>query len=40
MRGFPMTPQNRADLLAFLQSLTDDNLLHDPRFADPWQFQR
>jgi cytochrome c peroxidase len=26
----------RADVLAFLNSLTDDALLHDPRFADPW----
>ena len=31
-----MTAQNRADLVAFLESLTDENLLHDPRFADPW----
>src|SRR4051794_31940706 len=25
-----MTPQNRADLIAFLESLTDETLLHDP----------
>jgi cytochrome c peroxidase len=37
MHGFSLTPQNRADLLAFLRSLTDDGLIHDPRFADPWQ---
>jgi cytochrome c peroxidase len=36
MHGFPLTPQNRADLVAFLRSLTDDGLLHDPRFSDPW----
>jgi len=24
------------DVLAFLNSLTDDALLHDPRFADRW----
>jgi len=36
VRGFSMTPQNRADLIAFLESLTDEKLLHDPRFADPW----
>jgi cytochrome c peroxidase len=34
--GFTLTPQDRADLIAFLGSLTDDMLLHDPRFADPW----
>lgn len=36
IHGFPMTPQNRADLIAFLESLTDDGVTHDPRFADPW----
>ena len=36
VHGFPMTAQNRADLVAFLESLTDEGLLHDPRFADPW----
>jgi len=35
--GFNMTPRNRADLIEFLKSLTDENLLHDPRFADPWR---
>ncbi len=24
------------DLIAFLQSLTDDALLRDPRWSDPW----
>ena len=32
----PATPADRDDLVAFLQSLTDDALLRDPRFADPW----
>jgi cytochrome c peroxidase len=36
IHGFYMTPRNRADLVAFLESLTDDGLLRDPRFADPW----
>ncbi len=36
VRGFQMTAQNRADLVAFLKSLTDEGLLHDPRFGDPW----
>jgi cytochrome c peroxidase len=34
--GFPLTSQDRADLIAFLESLTDEEVLHDPRFADPW----
>jgi hypothetical protein len=29
--------EQREDLIAFLRSLTDDPLLRDPRFANPWQ---
>ncbi len=36
VHGFAMTPQNRADLIAFLESLTDEVLLHDPALANPW----
>jgi len=36
IRGFTLTPEQRSDLLAFLHSLTDEALLKDPRFADPW----
>lgn len=36
IRGFTLTADQRAGFLAFLNSLTDDALLHDPRFADPW----
>lgn len=36
VRGFWLTPGQRADLLAFLDALTDVALLTDPRFADPW----
>jgi cytochrome c peroxidase len=36
INGFEITPQERADLKAFLESLTDDELLKDPRFSDPW----
>jgi cytochrome c peroxidase len=35
IRGFYLTAQNRADLVEFLKSLTDEGLLHDPRFRDP-----
>lgn len=34
--GFTITPAQRDDLIAFLRSLTDEALLRDPRFADPW----
>ncbi len=36
IRGFKLTQQDRADLIAFLESLTDDQVIHDPRFASPW----
>jgi cytochrome c peroxidase len=36
VRGFTISPDQRADLVAFLQSLTDEALLTDPRFANPW----
>jgi len=36
LRPFSLTPRQRSDLLAFLESLTDTELLDDPRFADPW----
>jgi cytochrome c peroxidase len=36
LHGFLITPQNKQDLLAFLETLTDQDLLHDPRFANPW----
>jgi cytochrome c peroxidase len=32
-----LTPEERRDLLAFLDSLTDTALLRDPRWADPWK---
>src|SRR5262245_49506374 len=36
IRGFELTAEQRGDLTAFLRALTDEPLLHDPRFADPW----
>jgi cytochrome c peroxidase len=33
--GFILNPAERGDVIAFLQSLTDDAFLTDPRFADP-----
>jgi cytochrome c peroxidase len=37
VRGFALSPEQREDLIAFLRSLTDESLLHDPRFSNPWQ---
>jgi len=34
--GFTLTPRDRSDLIAFLESLTDPSFLNDPRFADPF----
>ncbi len=31
-----LTQREKADLLAFLKTLTDETLLTSPRFADPW----
>jgi cytochrome c peroxidase len=36
IRGFSLTADQRADLVAFLQSLTDEHVLRDPRFGNPW----
>lgn len=34
--GFELTDQERADLIAFLESLTDESFVTDPRFSSPW----
>jgi cytochrome c peroxidase len=36
VRGFPLSESERADLLAFLNSLTDEEFLTNPKFADPF----
>jgi cytochrome c peroxidase len=35
IQGFRVTPEEKADLIAFLESLTDTAFLTDPAFADP-----
>jgi len=35
--GFELSDEDRADLIAFLESLTDESVLTDPRFANPFQ---
>ena len=37
VRGFELSEQERADLLAFLRSLTDESVLTDPAFSDPFR---
>src|ERR1700744_1400148 len=34
--GFTLSTEDRADLIEFLKSLTDEALIHDPRFSNPW----
>ncbi len=34
--GFELTDEEAADVLAFLHALTDESLLSDPRFGDPF----
>ena len=36
VRGFEITDDERADLIAFLESLTDESLLNEPSLADPF----
>jgi cytochrome c peroxidase len=36
VRGFTLTAEEKQDLIAFLESLTDPEFLTDPRFSDPF----
>jgi cytochrome c peroxidase len=38
--GFEISEDEIADVVAFLESLTDEGFLNDPRFADPWREER
>lgn len=37
VKGFTLSSRERADLLAFLRSLTDSTFLTDPRFSNPFE---
>lgn len=37
LRGFVLTPSEKIDVIAFLESLTDATFLADPRHSDPFQ---
>lgn len=36
VHGFEITPEEKADVIAFLRALTDRGSLEDPRFSDPF----
>lgn len=35
--GFEMSDQDKADILAFLESLTDEEFITNPAFGNPWE---
>jgi cytochrome c peroxidase len=37
LQPFAITEQEKADIIAFLESLTDQEFLKNPKFSDPWQ---
>ncbi len=37
VHGFTLTAEERADVIAFLESLTDESLRTDPRYGDPFR---
>lgn len=39
VKGFELSPQEKADLLAFLNSLTDEQFLNNPALSDPFTAQ-
>jgi len=40
VKGFTLTAQEKRDLIAFLRSLTDETLLRNPRYSNPWLRER
>ena len=39
LAGFRISESEKQDLIAFLESLTDSDFLHNPGFSDPWSSQ-
>jgi cytochrome c peroxidase len=39
VRGFTLTADQKSDLVSFLNTLTDTQLLHDARWSNPWTGQ-
>jgi cytochrome c peroxidase len=40
LKPMELTAQQKRDLIAFLESLTDSTFLRDPRFSNPWSSSR
>jgi cytochrome c peroxidase len=40
VHGFEISQQERADLIAFLRSLTDFQVIRDPKLSNPWQQEK
>jgi len=40
LRPFVLNAADKHDLIEFLKSLTDEEMLHDPRWSDPWPAMR
>lgn len=38
--GFSITPEEKCHLIAFLESLTDEGFLKDPRISNPWPSEK
>jgi cytochrome c peroxidase len=36
LKPFEVSEAEKADIIAFLESLTDQEFITDPRFSDPW----
>jgi cytochrome c peroxidase len=34
--GFELSARDKSNLIAFLETLTDDAVLHDARYGNPW----
>lgn len=39
MRGFTLTAEEKADLIEFLKTLTDEEFVTNPRYGNPWPAQ-
>lgn len=40
IRSFTLSAQDRTDLIAFLESLTDEEVIHDQKFGNPWEIAK
>lgn len=40
IRGFKLSAEDRADLIAFVDSLTDKDVIRNPKFGNPWNSRK